>query len=162
VAFPTEYLRQLRRRTGAPHVPLRMRAPSGELVDLEAAREHPRVVVTGPRGSGKSAFLRYVAFQLCCGMENTHTETLLLPVLLSAPELAAHAGLVEFLAARDAEQAWGLGGGYLGSRLSDGSVMVLADDVDAAAAPLQVTGTDPAGIVGTSFEKSIQPLPEWT
>ncbi len=75
------YLRRLRDRTAA----------AGEArIPFEAyeALRHQRVLIVGDAGTGKTTFLRHVAFLFACGIEDTRTPSLPFPILLSGKELA--------------------------------------------------------------------------
>jgi predicted NACHT family NTPase len=154
VPVPAAYLRYLREQTGwldtpglgrAPieerYIPLTGRGPSGELAELEHALEHRLLAIVGGPGSGKTTFLRHIAFLWCCGLEDTRTDSLPLPVFIRIPELMEHVRalgespgpLADFLCARNRELEWGLSDDFIGEKLRDGCSVVLLDGLNEAA-----------------------------
>ena len=90
--------------------------------------EHPRVLLIDEAGSGATAFVRHVAWLLCCGLEDTHADSLMMPILLRAADVPSSATLSGMLAAREAD--WGLEAGYFRRRLADGACLVMLDGME--------------------------------
>ena len=90
--------------------------------DAVEALASPRLVV---RGSGRSRFLRRIAYLWCGAVLDTRVDTLLLPVLLQVRDLAVP--LDALLNRRNREFDWGLPGGFFPERLSSGACLVMLD-----------------------------------
>ncbi len=123
-------------------------------VTLEEAASSRRVVIVGDPGSGKSTFLRRVAFELCRNLRGTRPEgspPFLTPDDRRFPILIRVADLVKFLAAdksgrqddspdwipyflgkRSGEYRWGLDEAFLAQRLERGGCLVMVDGLDEA------------------------------
>jgi hypothetical protein len=112
-------------------------------VRLEDALQHPRLVITGDPGAGKTTFLRHIAFKMC------DAPTARLPILIRIAELADHiracrdqhkgptvaaapGWLPHWLAARSTEFGWGLDAHFFERKLKDGEAAVLLDGLDEA------------------------------
>jgi predicted NACHT family NTPase len=154
MAVPAAYLRYLRQQTGwldtpefgrAPieerYIPLTGHGPSGELAELEHALAHRLLAIVGGPGSGKTTFLRHIAFLWCCGLEDTRTDSLPLPVFIRIPELMEHVRaegesphpLADFLCARNRDFEWGLSDHFIREKLRAGCSVVLLDGLNEAA-----------------------------
>ena len=113
-----------------------------EPVRLEDALKHPRLVITGDPGAGKTTFLRHIAFLMCADL--TH-----FPILIRIAELAEHVRacrdqhkgptvaaapgwLPHWLAARSAQFDWGLDAAFFERKLKSGEAAVLLDGLDEA------------------------------
>jgi hypothetical protein len=113
-----------------------------EPVRLEDALQHPRLVITGDPGAGKTTFLRHIAFLMCADL--TH-----FPILIRIAELAEHVRacrhrregptvaaapgwLPHWLAARSAQFNWGLDAAFFERKLKSGEAAVLLDGLDEA------------------------------
>jgi hypothetical protein len=116
-------------------------------VRLEDALKHPRLVITGDPGAGKTTFLRHIAFKMCADL--TRATSARFPILIRIAELAEHiracrhrregptaAGapgwLPHWLAARSADFGWGLDAGFFERKLKLGEAAVLLDGLDEA------------------------------
>ncbi len=108
-------------------------------VELEEALRESRSAVVGAAASGKTTFLRHVAYLCCRGIEDIHTDSLLFPILIRAAEWA-HCGsksLPEFLGAKSARSNWGLAPEYFRQKLRDGGAIVLVDDIEGHSAVVE-------------------------
>ena len=137
------------------YIPLTTAADPGERgelagrepVRLEDALHHPRLVITGDPGAGKTTFLRHIAFKMCEDLMRGTPDRL--PILIRIAELAEHvracryrregptlaaapAWLPHWLAARSAEFGWGLDAPFFERKLKDGEAAVLLDGLDEA------------------------------
>jgi hypothetical protein len=118
-----------------------------EPVPIEDAIKHPRLVITGDPGAGKTTFLRHIAFGMCDDLMRGGTGRF--PILISIAELAEHVRayrrrsegptgaaspgwLPHWLAARSAEFAWGLDAQFFERKLKDGEAALLLDGLDEA------------------------------
>jgi len=118
-----------------------------EPVRLEDALRHPRLVISGDPGAGKSTFLRHVAFQHCDKL--LAGDDAPFPILISIADLVEHrrtcrhrhegpstdhapTWLGHFLGARSDEFAWSLHAGFFERKLSSGAAVVLLDGLDEA------------------------------
>jgi len=122
---PSRYLEWLRAETAdSPHT---------YLDSLKESLIHPRLLIVGPAGSGKTAFLKHVAFLWCCGLQDARTWSLLFPIFFRLPEAAAHKGsdwLADFLAKRSRELEWGLDAAFFRQKL--GGAFVFLDGLEEA------------------------------
>ncbi|MCP5113986.1 MAG: NACHT domain-containing protein, partial [bacterium] len=115
-----------------------MREPGRERLPLDEALKHRKLVIVGDPGSGKTTFLRHIAFGL---HEAGGTE---FPVLIRIAELAAHIAhhrpanpeapslLLDFLVGRSQETEWELDKDFFRQRMKDGTALVLLDGLDEA------------------------------
>jgi formylglycine-generating enzyme required for sulfatase activity len=167
---PSEYLRWLGERTSridirglqvgegkAHHFPIeelyiplttqsrddRKDVAAPRAVPLGTALSHARLLVVGDPGSGKTTFLRRIAFLRCQSAGD-------FPLLISLAELAAHIDqtlhqknahpaaadspdwLPHFLGAKGEEYGWALDAAFFRARLQRGSCLVLLDGLDEA------------------------------
>jgi hypothetical protein len=137
------------------YIPLTTAADPGERselaaraqVRLEDALKHPRLVITGDPGAGKTTFLRHIAFKMCEDFMREGAGRF--PILIRIAELAEHVRacrhrhegpalaaapgwLPHWLAARSAEFGWGLDAAFFERKLKDGEAAVLLDGLDEA------------------------------
>jgi hypothetical protein len=113
-----------------------------ETVRLEDALKHPRLVITGDPGAGKTTFLRHIAFKMCA-------DAVTLPILIRIAELAEHirtcrhrregptteaapTWLPHWLAARGAQFDFGLDASFFERKLKSGGAALLLDGLDEA------------------------------
>lgn len=122
---------------------------------LEEALHHRRLVINGDPGSGKTTFLKWLAYQLCCELvasrATQHTEKRF-PLLIRIAELEecirschsrqeAHAPstkqspawLSYFLEYQGQEFKWNLNAEFFESKLNEQSTFVFLDGLDEAA-----------------------------
>lgn len=111
-------------------------------VHLEEALQHRRLVVTGDPGSGKTTFLRRLAFALSQSAGNTPQIRAGFPILIRLFELADHmqrssrrskespAWFAEFLGQRSEELRWNLDAAFFEQKLRDGTAVLLLDGLD--------------------------------
>ncbi len=128
------YLRCLREKIAwdeDAYVPIKG-SIGGRTVELEQALENRKLLIVGAAGSGKTAFLRHLASLCLCGLEDTKTDSLALPILVRVSELARHrgAGLPDYLDAQNSQLGWNLPGGFFRTRLKEGLCFVLLDGLD--------------------------------
>jgi NACHT domain len=122
---PSRYLAWLRAETAdSQHT---------SLDSLEESLVHPRLLIVGPAGSGKTAFLQHVAFLWCCGLQDARTWSLLFPIFIRLPEAAAYTGcgwLADFLESRSRVLDWGLDAAFFRKKL--GAAFVFLDGLEEA------------------------------
>jgi len=147
-----------------PAEPAKGRGPEviervGRGVPLEQALAHPRLVIVGDPGAGKTTFVHRVAFALCQtlrGLDRAEAQRFLgvkeapFPFLIPAAELAAHvtktlpeegrhptaadspAWIPHWLAARSEEFNWGLSEDFFRQKLKTDACLLLVDGMDEA------------------------------
>jgi hypothetical protein len=102
------------------------------------------VLITGGAGSGKSTFLRNVAFLLGCGIADTRIDSVPFPILIRLPELDAEDDsprrIGDFLDVRNRELGWRVADGYFRDRLAAGGAVLLLDDLDQAPTTARLIG----------------------
>jgi formylglycine-generating enzyme required for sulfatase activity len=138
-------------------------------VRLEESLRHRRLVIVGDPGSGKTTFLRRIAFELCRADSGPGKDLQLpfrgLPVLIRVAELEQHiekcrqrqdvpatkdspAWLVHFLEIQSKEHQWGLDRGFFEEKLRARTTVVLLDGLDEA--PSRVRREDMARLFESS------------
>jgi len=146
-----------RERRGA-HGPDGLPDDTGREVPLHAALRSDRLVVVGEPGSGKTTFLRRIAFALCqtrlgdvadAADQRLGIRDRTFPVYVRINELAEHvkrsahaadaprgedaaAWLPHYLAAASAAASWSLDARFFQQQLADGACTVLLDGLDEA------------------------------
>lgn len=170
MAVPAAYLRYLREQTAG--LPARY-TPGAKLEDALA---NPRLLVTGPPGSGKSDFLRWVAWLWCCGLEDARTEWLPMPFLIRVPELPHAPGpVIDLLRSRSRALGWGLADDFIAEKLLRGASVLLLDDLEPSSDPQRqlvetaagsfraarfiVAAAAPAHLAGFETASIVQPPP---
>jgi hypothetical protein len=122
-----------------------------EPVRLEDALKHPRLVITGDPGAGKTTFLRHIAFKMCDDLLciKVPGAAARFPILIRIAELAEHVRacrhrregptlaaapgwLPHWLAARCAEFGWGPDAPFFERKLKSGEAAILLDGLDEA------------------------------
>jgi hypothetical protein len=134
---PSRYLAWLREETALAYAPISIQGGA----ELEEALAHPRLLIEGDAGSGKTSFLRHVAGLWVAGLLDARTSTLLFPIFIRMSELADHIEcrsgrlprespewLIDFLDARSRELSWGLDADFFRERLGGG--FLLLDGLD--------------------------------
>jgi cellulose biosynthesis protein BcsQ len=118
-----------------------------EPVGIEGALKHPRLVIAGDPGAGKTTFLRHIASRMCEDLVRGNAGRF--PILIRIAELAEHVRacrrrregptvaaapgwLPHWLAAKSAEFGWGLNSAFFERKLRDGEAAVLLDGLDEA------------------------------
>ncbi len=113
-----------------------------EPMDLREALEHRRLVIVGDPGSGKTTFLRRIAFERA--ERGTAAEfPVFIPVLALAAHIAAYSAhaelekespqwLAHYLSTQGHALNWGLPEEFFTERLESGEAVVLLDGLDEA------------------------------
>jgi len=115
---------------------------------LQAALSCPRLMIVSDPGSGKTTFLRRVAYTLCQSLLGVQPGEAgnPFPVFIRVAELLEHirvhpsakigadspAWLLDFLVARSAEFGWGLDEQFFSGKLESGACLILLDGLDEA------------------------------
>jgi formylglycine-generating enzyme required for sulfatase activity len=138
---------------GDLYIPLKMTGGDAGHSGEEALR-HRRLVITGDPGSGKTTFLRRIAYELC---RDASRQPLPLPsngfpLFIRIAELEEHirnclssrengapttkespSWIVHFLERRSRELKWNLAAEFFGTKLGEQSTLVLLDGLDESA-----------------------------
>ena len=129
-------------------------------IELDQALQQPYVTIIGDPGSGKTTFLRRIAFVICRSLLNIEPDAAqkrlglkgnLLPIFIRLGELAEHirhccdqnendvpttktdpAWLIHFCTQKSRSQNWGLTPDYFSKKLKSGEVILLLDGLDEA------------------------------
>ena len=142
------------------YIPLTtLASPGGDMekqrrIALEETLSHRKVVIVGDPGSGKSTFLRRVAFELCRTLRGNRPadappflapDDTRFPILIRAADLAkllalnpspkpldAPDWIPYFLGKQSAEFKWGVDEKFFQHKLADGHCLVMVDGIDEA------------------------------
>jgi hypothetical protein len=120
------YIQQLRAET--------VIEDAGIPVDALEALASPRLLV---RGSGRSPFLRRIAYLWCGALLDMRFDTLLLPVLARVRDLEVP--LDALLNRRNREFGWGLPDDFFPERLASGACLVMLDGIEEGPQRVQST-----------------------
>jgi len=155
---PSRYLEWLRGQTA----PVDDSRPAG-IEALEETLSHPRLLIVGDAGCGKTTFLRHVAFLWCCGLQDARTWSLLFPIFINLSELAAHIGgcefpdgLIDFLGTRSRDLSWGLHRDFFREKLS--AALVLLDGLNEAPAAARLIEDTATANPQSRFVVTTRPL----
>ena len=165
VEAPEEQLPKKGRRRPQPSAEMQEGLGRLATVPLEAALRHRRLVIVGDPGSGKTTFLRRIAYDLCLSSATSQPPTRVIgekllesgfPLLLRIAELQEHidncrqrrdagipttkesaAWLAHFLESRSSELQWDLDRKFFEQKLGEAETLVLLDGLDEATSRIE-------------------------